>query len=183
MEKWKSVVGYEGFYEVSDKGNVRSVERVSMNKTKNGGERPCLIKGRDIKKHIRPFYKNNSKGSITVNLSAYGKTKTMMVHRMVAEAFLGEIKGFEINHKDGDRHNNILENLEICTRLENIRHAFENNLINTKKPVCSLNEDGSVKDEYESEAEACRQLGINQGRVSKSIREGYKCQGLRWRFL
>lgn len=185
MEKWKVIEGYDGYYEVSNKGNVRSVDRVIILKDKLGNDRPCVYKGRMLKKHIRERKEFNSMPRCTVVLSKDGKAKTTFVHRLVAEAFIPRIKDkTQVNHKDGNPLNNNVENLEWCTNLENIQHAFKNNLIHTKKRVSKIDKNTmEVLEVYESESEACRQLGVGQGKVSRAIKRNGTCKGYKWKYI
>ena len=103
---WKPVKNYEEAYEVSENGNVRSVDRMVMNKTKNGKDRPCLYKGRELRPHKRPD------GRFEVVLSKSGIVKTWGVHVLVAKAFIGDKpQNHEVNHIDGDHTNNHYKNL------------------------------------------------------------------------
>ena len=109
-EIWKDVAGYEGFYQVSNKGNVRSVAR----KDSIGRKRDGRI--------LKPRYDKD--GYLNVGLCKNGKSKTKNVHRLVAESFIPNPKGFlEINHKDESKSNNRVENLEWCTREHNMNHG------------------------------------------------------------
>lgn len=118
-EVWKDVVGYEGIYEVSDHGRVKSVSRIKVRK--NGSA--MQIKNRILKKSV------NAHGYEIVSLSNDGKRDTRKIHRLVAEAFC-EKKNEKncVNHKDGNKTNNYFENLEWCTHSENIVHAYEKQL-------------------------------------------------------
>lgn len=118
QEIWKPVVGYEEHYVVSSLGNVRSLDRVTY-RDNGHGPHPTRIKGRMMKQGIRSGYPY-------VNLCVDDKRKKRTVHSLVAEAFLGE--GDEVNHKDGNKLNNHVDNLEWCTRAENHRHALETGL-------------------------------------------------------
>ena len=115
-EVWQPVPGYEGLYEVSDQGRVRSLDRSFERKT---GPRPATIrlKGRMLKPGLA------SNGYLTVSLWAKNKGRSHCIHVLVMNAFVCDSAGFDINHIDGDKNNNRLENLEICTRSENMRHA------------------------------------------------------------
>ena len=105
-EIWKPVVGYEGLYEVSNYGNVKSLNWQNTKKEK------CLY----LKKH--------NKGYFQVELVKNKKRKMMLVHRLVAEAFLEkQVNKTQINHKDYNRKNNNVENLEWCTGSENMIHS------------------------------------------------------------
>ena len=102
---WKPVNGYEGLYEVSDSGEVRSCDRYIKTDIRHVKSR--LIKGRIL-------YQNpKSTGYKTVDLCKDGKVKTTLVHRLVAEAFLPNPDGLRfVNHKDSNRANNAVRNLE-----------------------------------------------------------------------
>ncbi len=105
-ENWLAVSGYEGRYAVSDQGNV-----MSMNFAKSG--LPGLLKF------------NINRGYRTVELQTGSVKKRFTVHRLVAAAFIGpRPEGQHINHKDGNKANNALSNLEYCTPSENQKHSF-----------------------------------------------------------
>ncbi len=117
-EVWKPVVGYEGFYEVSAFGRVRSLDRTSLRANQHGIHLVSL-KGRVMKQGLRSTY-------LYVNLCVGDVRKKRTIHSLVADAFLSG--SGEVNHKDGDKMNNHVSNLEWCTRSENHRHALENGL-------------------------------------------------------
>lgn len=105
----KSVKGYEGYYEVDQFGRVYSADRVVCVEDGDRKYNKALV-GRQMKQHT------HSKGYKTVSLTKDGKTKTVFVHRIVAEAFIDNPKGLPfVNHKDEDKTNNFSENLEWCT--------------------------------------------------------------------
>lgn len=112
-EEWRSAVGYEGFYEVSSLGNVRSLDRLVPAKVGNGrqywGTR--LHRG----KELTPT--GHRKHYLKIEASIENRQHTVLVHRMVADAFLGpRPEGCEVNHIDGNKHNNAAENLEYVTK-------------------------------------------------------------------
>ncbi|UGO50839.1 HNH endonuclease [Bacillus phage vB_BanS_Sophrita] len=118
METWKTVIGYENIYEVSDLGRVRSVDRVV-----DSGGRKFLRKGK-----ILGLYKRQEK-YLTVSLSKEGKSKTFTVHRLVALHFLdNQDDKLDVNHIDGNKENNHASNLEWVTRSENVIHAHKSGL-------------------------------------------------------
>ena len=121
-EVWKSVVGYEGLYEVSNHAQVRSLPRFRVN-NKNG--QGYMTKGKIMTRCI------GTTGYYMVGLTdANGNKKKVRVHRIVAKAFIpNPCHKPEINHIDGDKLNCAIENLEWCTQKENINHALETHLI------------------------------------------------------
>lgn len=121
METWKNVPGYEGYYEVSDLGRIRSVDRIVLVNS-NGRTFERKLKGRILKQAFdgRGFY-------LQSNLARDGETKMVLVHRVVALAFLDNPNNLpEVNHKDEDKTNNYASNLEWCS------HKYNNNY-GTKK--------------------------------------------------
>ena len=115
-EIWKWVKGYENIYQVSNLGNVKSFKR----------KKPKLLK----------LCINNA-GYYLVTFIKDGKQKTPAVHRLVAENFLTIRPNidiiYEVNHIDGDKLNNKVNNLEFVTRKQNIKHSFKNGLQISKK--------------------------------------------------
>lgn len=111
MEIWKDVVGYEGVYQVSSYGRVKRI-----------GAAPGAQVGRILKLQFNP-----SNGGMQVRLCWHSKHTTEKVHRLVAEAFLDKPtpEHNEVNHKNGNRKDNRVENLEWVTRSENIRHSYD----------------------------------------------------------
>lgn len=109
-EQWKDIKGYEGLYEVSNYGNVRSLDR-----TIKRGQGHMTIKGCIL----IPFYEEK-KGYYQVALAKDGKVKKYRIHRLVAVAFLKNPYNYtDVNHKDEVKTNNNVDNLEWCTRKYN----------------------------------------------------------------
>lgn len=111
-ENWKAVVGYEGLYEISDHGRVRSLDRPSRNRYGS-----FQLRGRLKAQHT------NANGYLYLRLSQGGKERTATVHVLVAKAFLAPCGKPWVNHKDFNRTNNRVENLEWVTPHENATHA------------------------------------------------------------
>lgn len=124
MENWRSVVGYEGLYEVSDIGRVRSIDRY-VSQINNGTITDRLYQGRILK------MKKESNGYLSIKLCNQENTKYKKIHRLVAEAFIpNQNKKPLINHKNGIKQDNRVSNLEWCTIKENSEHALKTGLHN-----------------------------------------------------
>nr|DAU14515.1 MAG TPA: homing endonuclease [Caudoviricetes sp.] len=117
MEIWKPVLGYENKYEVSNLGNVKSLNYKNMG-------------------YIKLLSKYNCEGYDAVKLTKNGVQKRWLVHRIVMFSFFGKKQDLEVNHKNGNKKDNNINNLEYCTRSYNIKHAYDNGLksaLNGKK--------------------------------------------------
>ena len=110
MERWAAVLGYEGFYEVSDAGRLRRVSK----------RRKQTKSGEYLKAPSR-----QPRGYLQYVLCVDGKVRSKLAHRLVWEAFNGAIpEGIEINHLNGLKDDNRLSNLELCSHSENLVHAY-----------------------------------------------------------
>lgn len=126
METWKPVIGYEGIYEISNTGLVKSLSR-----NKHCGHE--MSKPQITKERILTI-RTDRLGYTRVKLSKNGVSKLLYLHRLIAKAFIENPKSSkEVNHIDGDKSNNEISNLEWCTRSENLKHAFKNGLKRAKK--------------------------------------------------
>jgi hypothetical protein len=124
QEIWKDIKGYEGKYQVSSIGRVKSLQRISTFNNSKGLKKEIIIKTW------------NDEGYIRVKLSNNSVEKTYRVHRLVANEFLeNPFNKSQVNHKNGIKTDNSVENLEWVTNSENSIHAFENNL--RKSPLGS----------------------------------------------
>lgn len=122
MEVWKDVVGYEGMYQVSNLGRVRSLGRYVSNNP--NGKKKRYIEGRVL------IPNDNSKGYKYVCLSVEQKHAHKYVHRLVAEAFLSNPHHYEqINHKDENKWNNNVNNLEWCNSQYNMDYSRSREVI------------------------------------------------------
>ena len=115
-ERWKDVVGYEGLYQVSNLGRVKSLDRTLLGKN-------------SIEYKVRGKIRKIScigKGYQKIQLSKEGNSKNFLIHRLVAQAFIPNPENLPIvNHIDGNTHNNHVSNLEWVTQSENINHAIK----------------------------------------------------------
>lgn len=117
-EVWRDIDGYKGLYQVSNFGNVKSLDKKTKNK--NGYR---IIKGKILKSKL------DNHGYLRIGLTKNNKQKFYLIHRLVAIAFLPNQNNYPIiNHIDGNPLNNYIENLEWCTYSYNIKHAYNNGL-------------------------------------------------------
>lgn len=162
VEIWKDIEGYEGIYKVSNKGNVKSLERKVK---KFDGYR--TIK----EKILKPEKCNN--GYFRIRLNKEGKEEKYLLHRLVACAFVQNDSLFnnEINHIDENKANNCASNLEWCDRTYNINYGTRNIRVAKaqSKPVICI-ETGKI---YTSTNEVQRQLGFSQGHICDCCNKRY----------
>lgn len=155
-EVWKDVKGYEGYYQVSNLGNIKSLERI----IENSGTRTGYYK---IKERILKPRENKSRnGYYELSLRKDGKEKRFKVHRLVACAFIeNPYNKPEVNHIDGNKSNNYASNLEWTTSKENKEHAWNiglNNSNHKKKPI-KCNENNMC---FESVVQASKELNCDR---------------------
>ena len=175
MEEWKDIDGYEGLYEVSDWGRVKSLENNKSRKEK-------ILKG--VK---------NTYGYLQVHLCKDGKVVWKKVHRLVAQAFLENPQNLpQVNHKDECKTNNSVDNLEFCDNKYNVNYGTRNQRSGeklTNHPTKSKRVDqidpqtGEVIRQWESTREAGRN-GFKQNHVSDCARGKYKqYKGFIWKYI
>lgn len=173
LEVWKDIAGYEGLYQVSNLGNVRSIKR--------------------LEKVLKPQARKH--GYLSVCLYGRGGNhrnfRQFSVHRLVAEAFIPNPRGAtEVNHIDENKQNNAVDNLEWVTHQENCstdsmvrRHKErQNKHPNYHKPVSQYTVSGDFVATYTSAREAQRQTGVGYSNISGSIKEKRTAGGYYWRF-
>ena len=173
-EIWKDIKGYENKYQISNKGNVKSLNYKRTNKTK-------------IISPALSIYK-------TVTLSKKSKTKTYYIHRLVAETFIpNEFNLPQVNHKDGDKYNNNVSNLEWCTEKENMHHARKvlgkefnpPKLKGTRNPKATAIKCIETDEIFQLISDASKKYNVSMGSLSRAIHSNgkYCCNKKHWILL
>lgn len=174
-EIWKDIAGYEGLYQVSNLGNVRSMN----------------YRGRGIIKNLTP--KCNNAGRLWVDLWKNGSGKCYLIHRLVAIAFIPNPHRYpQINHIDEDPKNNRVENLEWCTALYNVRYFNERHPDKLSaprgsnknvKPVNQISTTGEIVKTWPNSREVLRELGWSDWSISECCRGNRKsAYGFIWQY-
>ena len=169
-EVWKDILGYEGLYKISDKGRVKSI----------GYKKERILKpGRD------------KYGYLLVSLCKNHKIKYCHIHRLVALTFILNPNNLpQVNHKDEDKTNNRVENLEFCDRKYNCNYGTRIQRINEKntngklsKPVIQYTKTGEFIKKWKSTKDVERNLGYACGHISNCCNGKYKsAYGYVWRY-
>lgn len=160
-EIWKPIKDYEGLYQVSNLGNVRSLNR--------------KIKNRNLKEKIKKFDKTKF-GYLRVELNNNGKKKKYLVHRLVAQTFLDNPNNYPcINHKDENKNNNIVINLEWCDYLYN--NLYNNKHKKNWVKVKQLDKNNNIINIFESITEATKKTNIIQCEISNCLHNRQKTAG------
>ena len=201
-EIWKDIKDFEGLYQVSNLGRVKSLKRVVV----RNNNRPLLVEEKILKPHIL------KKGKyLRISLRNNGIRKMYLVHRLVSEAFIPNPNNYQqVNHKDENTLNNCVSNLEYCDVLYNNNYGTRNKRISEKhkgvlfseehkkklskaltnrsdksKPVLQIDKNtNEVIAVFPSAAEAGRQLGFKtNGHISECCKGKYKqAYGYIWRY-
>lgn len=171
QEIWKDIENYYGLYQVSNIGNVKSLNYLHTGK----------------EKILKPGVNRN--GYLQVGLYKNGKCKMLRVHRLVLMTFapISNMDKLEVNHKDENSQNNSLDNLEWCNKSYNINYGSRTQ--RTEKPVVQLDPTtNKVINVYHSSMEADRQ-GFNQGNISKCCQNKFSrpgnniYKGYKWQYM
>lgn len=145
-EIWKDIEGYEGLYQVSDLGRVKSFATSRV---------------------LKPY--RNKAGYLLVYLCKNGKRKTHRIHRLVAQSFIPNPENKpEVNHLDENKTNNMVSNLEWSTRKENLNHGTRNERISI--PIIATNLKTGEFREFYGAHECARQLGSHQQNISAVLK-------------
>ena len=155
---WKDIKGYEGRYQVSNTGLIKSLQR----HVENGSDKGMILPERILKPNIIVS------GYHAVRLQKDGIGKQLYVHKLVADAFLNNdyASGYVVNHKDGNKGNNNVENLEYVSYSENNQHAWDNGLRKSNKHRFTADEVIQIR--IEAESMSRKELAIKYG-VYKTV--------------
>lgn len=157
-EVWKDVIGFEGYYQVSNLGNVRSVDRwVCYDRIDRTTPTKRFWKGKMLRKKLNDY------GYYSVHLrsSELSKDEWPTIHILVAKAFISNLENKPtVNHKDGIKTNNNINNLEWATAKEQIDHAIHNNLVSLRgRAIYSEDFKQEVKDYFDNHDISIKKLG------------------------
>lgn len=170
-EIWKDIKGFEGRYQVSNMGRVKSLARLVHHRASIRTKSfDSMVSERIMKQHI------SNSGYLFITLRGKEHLIGTFVHRLVAESFIPNPNGLkEVNHKDEDKLNNHVDNLEWCTPSYNMRYGTmaairQRGNIRNRKSVIQLTMDGVFIRQYESLKEMHSLTGINKESVSRMCR-------------
>lgn len=179
-EIWRDIPGFEGFYQASSTGRIRSidrtvfVERDRTGKTRKQASYSYTVPGKVLVPII------TWDGYKTVGISVSGVTKIMKVHRLVAFTFIPNPLNLpEVNHKDENKLNCSISNLEWCTKSYNANFGTRNIRFgkNKSKKIVQLKLDGTLIAEWDSVKSASESLGIERTGISACLKGRYKSSG------
>lgn len=162
-EVWKGITGYEGIYQISNMGRVKSLERVDA-----GGHKRYEIIMESSDDRV---------GYQMINLSKDGKTKTFKVHRLVTLAFIENKNNLpQVNHKDEIKHNNEVSNLEWCSHSYNINYGtcIDRGARKQSKEVYQYDLNNKFINKFKSGMDVERKLGFDQAYVNHCCNGKYK---------
>lgn len=179
IEIWKDIPGYEGHYQVSNMGRIKSLERISV---RNNG------KSESANYHIKERILNvqtQTQGYSQIVLSKNGDRKTFRVNVLVAKLFVeNPFKKTYVNHIDGNKNNNRADNLEWVTAKENIVHAYKSGLLkHYKRKVLQLDENGNVLKKFNSLKEAAEYVGGSKCGICEACKgRRTHSYGYKWKY-
>lgn len=175
QEIWKDVSGFEGMYQVSNLGRVKSLRN----------KKPLIMRT-----HV------NNSGYEMVRFSVKGKTYNFTVHRLVAREFCdGHTEGMVVNHKDANRLNNIADNLEWVTQKENVHDMIARGTHSVKeahavahkkrrRPVIQYTKNGKEVARFKSAREASKSVNVHENCISRVCRgERPYSAGYSWKYI
>lgn len=171
QEIWKDIIGFEGWYQVSNLGRVRSLDRDIIFDNGKSKTAKMRLNGKVLS------ITRQTQGYSQVGLSKHNLRKSYRLNRLVANAFIPNPENKpEVNHIDGDKKNNRVDNLEWVTGKENIQHAIKTGLVdrrNRRKAVLQIDMEGKIVAEFDSIKSAAKNTGIQNGTIC-AVCKGYK---------
>lgn len=180
-EIWKDIPNYENFYQASNYGRIKSVEKMVWNGYQFWKREEKILK-----------LTRDKKGYLNVGLSKNGKFKRCKVHRLIAKTFIPNLNNLpQINHINGIKTDNRVKNLEWCTNQENCIHARKNKLVKTpkgkdsklSKKIYQFNKDNIFIKEWTGINEVAKQLGVCRRSIQRCCRgERKTAGGYIWRY-
>ena len=178
-EIWKDIPNYEGFYQISNLGNVRSVDRIVNAGIKNNNK--VVKKG----KILNPV--KDKDGYLKVSLSKNNIRKNYFVHRLVGKVFISNNKNLkQINHKDENKENNCVSNLEWCDNKYNQNYGTRKMRIakSLSKPIIQYDLKGNYIKKWESATKAEENLNICRANIWKCcVGERNHAGGYKWQYI
>jgi len=192
--KWKPIKDFEGIYEVSNDGRVRSLDKKVNVSNQYGAKAKRIIKGRELKQIFNGMY-------YVVGLSNNNKMKQYFVHRLVAETFIDNPNNYNcVNHIDCNKLNNNVNNLEWCSKEYNTSVAWKDGQINIpkgknnkmygkygkdankSKPIYQYDLQGNFIKKWDSQKDVERELGFRQNCISNcALGRSKSSYGYVWR--
>lgn len=172
-EVWKDISGYEGYYQISNFGRIKSIKRTITRKDGKAKTFSPVM----LKQNI------GTTGYSYANLSQKGKAKSERAHRLVAEAFIGNPENLPcINHIDENKTNNKVENLEWCSYRYN--NTYNDKQLCRATPVLQFTTNGEFVRKHRSQAEAEKAMGRGRLNISACCRGKIKsCAGYVWKYV
>lgn len=176
IEIWKPIPGYDGHYWASNMGRIKSTARISGN-------------GNFISEKIKR--QRNNRGYKVVSIKYLNKKLTLKVHRLVLMSFIGDRKNLQVNHINGNKNDNRLDNLEWVNAKANVMHAWENELIKKRfgkdhwlsVPIIQISLDDHIIQNWDSITQASKDTGILVQSISSCLRGKSKTSGkFKWQY-
>lgn len=175
-EEWRSVAGYEGIYEVSNHGRVK---RLATEVVDIVGHRYTLPERLLSNKSSKGWYPK-----VQLHFKRGQPPKKRFIHQLVACAFIGEPGDMVVNHKDGDKANNRLENLEYVTQKQNLQHAIDTGLA----PRQHLRRQAKLSAAIVNRMRDLRRSGMSYRKIGKAFDVSHTtardaCVGVSWQYV
>ena len=171
-EIWKDIEGFEGKYQISNMGRVKSLERIDNN-------------NHPVKEKIMKSVKDSG-GYLQVKLYKDGKYKSYLIHRLVASAFIPNPNNFfEVNHIDENKTDNRVDNLEWCDSKYNMNYGTRTKRASAscRKTILQFTKDGKLVRKWDSATQVERELGFHNSGICMCCKGKQKtCGGYRWKY-